>query len=149
MLTTLDVKFGKLFLAALIRYFELRFFLFFYLEIFFVGKVQQYVHLCIFLRFYWIFKRMFLNFSDNRIHGARAPFVQWHPFFLVDSYSLTLGKYPMTPHLKCYHATIWKKLNCKWQKMLEQLCKCSQDMSLQSLKFKIFFQCFSTYILKI
>jgi hypothetical protein len=38
-------------------------------------------------------------------------------------------------YLTCYHATISKKLNSKWQKMLEQICRCSQDISVQSVWF--------------
>jgi hypothetical protein len=37
--------------------------------------------------------------------------------------------------LTCYHATISKFSNGKWQKMLEKICRYSQNISLQFLEF--------------
>jgi hypothetical protein len=43
------------------------------------------------------------------------------------------GKYRLVPDLVCYHAPNSKISNFKWQKMLKKICRCSQNVSSQSL----------------
>jgi hypothetical protein len=67
------------------------------------------------------------KFSSQRQKELRA--------YLIRRIQERWGRYPVILYLKCYHDIPFKISKCKWQKNLEQNCRCLQDMSLQSLEF--------------